>query len=195
MKKLVQKIKDTFSILNSGKGFTLIELLVVVLIIGILGAIALPQYQLAVDKAQFAKYQALVASLRDAYDEYILIYGTGTKNFEDLSFTLPSDFQNLSSYSEWNCLSNNNMFCCMSRPSSNVTGMITCGKNDLSLIYSESFLRTDNYNINRRGLCGASKDNTRANRLCANIGTIAGTSGAYTPQGHITNGYTTYALN
>ena len=35
MKKVVQKIKDTLSILNSGKGFTLIELLVVVLIIGI----------------------------------------------------------------------------------------------------------------------------------------------------------------
>lgn len=58
--------------MKNNKGFTLIELLVVVLIIGILAAIALPQYFKAVRKARAAEALIQVKALRDAADRALL---------------------------------------------------------------------------------------------------------------------------
>ena len=70
-------------------GFTLIELLVVVLIIAVLAAIALPQYQLAVHKAKISRYMPIARAFARAQDLYYMENGHFAMYTEDLMFDLP----------------------------------------------------------------------------------------------------------
>jgi len=72
------------------KAFTLIELLVVVLIIGILSAIALPQYAKAVEKARLAEAMTNIKAIETAVKETLLSEGSfpaGMK-FKDVMSTV-----------------------------------------------------------------------------------------------------------
>lgn len=70
--------------------FTLIELLIVVLIIGILAAVALPQYQLAADKARAVQAITLVKSVRNAAEVYYLANGAYPRSLADIDVSVPS---------------------------------------------------------------------------------------------------------
>ena len=87
------QIKFAMTSLYNNGGFTLIELLVVVLIIGILAAVALPQYNKAVMKSRAVQALLFMRNAGQALDRWVL--ENGTPNESGLYFTGTSATQQL----------------------------------------------------------------------------------------------------
>ncbi len=89
--RLILAFKTALGSKKMKKGFTLVELLVVVLIIGILAAVAVPQYAKAARKARWALLWPQLNALVTAQDAHYMANGAYASSLDDLDIQFQLD--------------------------------------------------------------------------------------------------------
>ena len=159
------------------KGFTLIELLVVVLIIAVLAAVAVPQYQKAVDKSRVSELFAIVKNLKVQQEVFYLTNGYYAADCEELGTDLPSGFVKDTEKTDRYTLQKGSY-----------TTVVKCGNNGNRIMgaiqgdnfnthieaffdhYSDEDVATGDQGNQGKAFCSATDKDTRSLAVCKSLG-------------------------
>ena len=153
------------------RGFTLIELLVVVLIIGILAAVAVPQYKLAVYKSRLAAVIPTVKAMKQAAEAYYLANGEYHPDIIRYDVDFPTDCSKPNPGAGYCITANHIVFDIHSLNGMcdwDVSSTLMKEDNKTALLnYSICLDHADKWT--GKAYCGAAKDNGTLQKVCLSM--------------------------